>query len=43
MPQPPGSLFEQCLLVLGEHMIMRLMEELGTTPQEMRARHTKLE
>ncbi len=43
MPQPPGSLFEQCLLVLGEHMIMRLMDELGTTPQEMRARHTKLE
>jgi 6-phospho-3-hexuloisomerase len=43
MPQPPGSLFEQCLLVLGEHIIMRLMDELGTTPQEMRARHSKLE
>ncbi len=42
-PQPPGSLFEQCLLVLGDDMIMRLMERLGTTPAEMRARHTKLE
>jgi 6-phospho-3-hexuloisomerase len=42
-PQPPGSLFEQTALVLGDHMVMRLMEETGTTPEMMRARHTKLE
>ena len=41
--QPPGSLFEQCLLVLGDGMVMRLMRRLGTTEEEMRARHTKLE
>ncbi len=41
--QPPGSLFEQCLLVLADGMVMRLMERLGTTEEEMRARHTKLE
>lgn len=41
--QPPGSLFEQCLLVLGDGIVMRLMRELGTTEEEMRARHTKLE
>ncbi len=41
--QPPGSLFEQCLLVLCEGMVVRLMKELGTTEEEMRARHTKLE
>ena len=42
-PQPPGSLFEQALLVLGDDMVMRLMQETGTTPEQMRARHTKLE
>ena len=41
--QPPGSLFEQCLLVHCEGMVMRLMHRLGTTEEEMRARHTKLE
>ena len=41
--QPPGSLFEQSVLVLGDDMVMRLMEETGTTPEQMRARHTKLE
>ncbi|MBC7288297.1 MAG: 6-phospho-3-hexuloisomerase [Armatimonadetes bacterium] len=41
--QPPGSLFEQCLLVLCDGMVMRLMRRLGTTEEEMRARHTKLE
>jgi 6-phospho-3-hexuloisomerase len=41
--QPPGSLFEQCLLVVGDGMVMRLMRRLGTTEEEMRARHTKLE
>lgn len=41
--QPPGSLFEQVLLVLGDGMIMRLIARLGTNEDEMRARHTKLE
>ncbi|HEY3398763.1 MAG TPA: 6-phospho-3-hexuloisomerase [Armatimonadota bacterium] len=41
--QPPGSLFEQCLLVLGDGMIMTLMERLGATYEQIRARHTKLE
>jgi 6-phospho-3-hexuloisomerase len=41
--QPPGSLFEQCLLVLGDGIVMRLVARLGTNEDEMRARHTKLE
>jgi len=41
--QPPGSLFEQCLLVLTEGLVLRLMQPLGTTEEQMRARHTKLE
>ncbi len=41
--QPVGSLFEQCLLVLGDGMVMRLATRLGTNQDEMRARHTKLE
>lgn len=41
--QPPGSLFEQCLLVLCDALVVRLMRRLGTTEEEMRARHTKLE
>ena len=41
--QPPGSLFEQSLLVVGDGLILRLMERLGTTIEQMRARHTKLE
>jgi 6-phospho-3-hexuloisomerase len=41
--QPPGSLFEQCLLVVCDGLVMRLMDRLGTTEEEMRARHTKLE
>ncbi len=41
--QPPGSLFEQCLLITCETLIMHLMERLGTTEEQMRARHTKLE
>lgn len=41
--QPPGSLFEQCLLVVCDAMVVRLMRRLGTTEEEMRARHTKLE
>jgi 6-phospho-3-hexuloisomerase len=41
--QPPGSLFEQCLLILCEGVVLRLMQPLGTTEEQMRARHTKLE
>ena len=41
--QPPGSLFEQSLLILCDGLVMRLMQRLGTTHEEMRARHTKLE
>jgi len=41
--QPPGSLFEQSLLVVGDALILTLMERLGTTIEQMRARHTKLE
>ena len=41
--QPPGSLFEQALLLCCDAMVMTLMERIGTTEEEMRARHTKLE
>jgi 6-phospho-3-hexuloisomerase len=41
--QPPGSLFEQCLLILCDTMTMMFMQRLGVTEDEMRARHTKLE
>ena len=41
--QPPGSLFEQSLLVIGDALILTVMERLGTTIEQMRARHTKLE
>lgn len=41
--QPPGSLFEQCLLVLCDTMVMLFMQRLGVTEEEMRARHSKLE
>ena len=41
--QPPGSLYEQALLIACDAVIMTLMERLGTTEEEMRARHTKLE
>jgi 6-phospho-3-hexuloisomerase len=42
-PQPPGSLFEQCMFVTCEDIIIQLMSRLGTTAREMRERHTKLE
>ncbi len=41
--QPLGSLFEQSLLVVGDVLVMRLMKRLGTTNEQMRARHTNLE
>ena len=41
--QPPGSLFEQCLLAQCDATILMLMSRLGTTEEHMRQRHTKLE
>lgn len=41
--QPPGSLFEQCLLAQGDAMILMLMTRLGTSEEHIRQRHTKLE
>jgi 6-phospho-3-hexuloisomerase len=41
--QPLGSLFEQCLLVTTDGMVLTLIERLGATHEEMHARHTKLE
>ena len=41
--QPPGSLFEQCLLVLCDSIVVILMERLGVTEEMMLSRHTKLE
>jgi 6-phospho-3-hexuloisomerase len=41
--QIPGTLFEQCVLVIGDGLVLELMERLGTSVAEMSARHTKLE
>ncbi|NPV49026.1 MAG: 6-phospho-3-hexuloisomerase [Armatimonadetes bacterium] len=41
--QPPGSLFEQCLLLLCDSIVMLLMDRLGVTEESMLSRHTKLE
>ncbi len=41
--QPPGSLFEQCLLVVTDALVLEVMQRRGTTVEQMRARHTKLE
>ena len=41
--QPLGSLFEQSLLVVGDVLVMSLMRRMGTTNEQMRARHTNLE
>jgi len=41
--QPPGSLFEQALLVVADALILWLMDRLGATYEQIRARHTKLE
>lgn len=40
--QPKGSLFEQCLLILLEAIIITLMEKMNTGPNIMR-RHANLE
>ena len=42
-PQPLGSLFEQSLLVVGDVLVIRLMKRMGTTNEQMLARHTNLE
>lgn len=41
--QPPGTLFEQCLLAQCDAMILMLMHRRGTTEEEIRHRHTKFE
>ncbi len=41
--QPPGTLFEQCLLAQCDAMILMLMHRRGTTEENMRRRHTKFE
>ena len=41
--QPMGNLFEQSLLLCMDHIIIRLMEEKGTTSEEMMKLHANLE
>ncbi|MBU4212542.1 MAG: 6-phospho-3-hexuloisomerase [Kiritimatiellae bacterium] len=41
--QPMGALFEQCLWLLGDGIIMRLMARRGTTSEAMFKRHANLE
>ena len=41
--QPKGSLFEQCMLILFEAVIIALMEKLNTVPDTLMIRHANLE
>lgn len=41
--QPLGSLFEQALLIYLDGMVLRLMERLRVSPDDMASRHTNLE
>jgi 6-phospho-3-hexuloisomerase len=41
--QPPGTLFEQCLLAQCDAMILMLMNRRGTTEEHIQRRHTKFE
>ena len=41
--QPPGTLFEQCLLAQCDAMILMLMHRRGITEEHIRRRHTKFE
>lgn len=41
--QPPGSLFEQCLLAQCDAMILMLMHRRGVSEELIRQRHTKFE
>ena len=40
---PMGSLYEGCLFVLFEVMVLKLKDRLGIDAEAMRARHTNLE
>ena len=40
---PMGSLYEGAIFVLFEAMVLRLREQLGISPEAMRANHTNLE
>ena len=40
---PMGSVYEGALFVLFEMLVLRLRDQLGATPEEMRARHTNME
>lgn len=41
--QPMGTLFEQCLLLLCDALVLSLMDRMGIGPAEMIARHANLE
>lgn len=41
--QPMASLFEQCLLLILDIIILKLMKETGATEEEMYSRHANLE
>ena len=41
--QPMGTLFEQCLWLLGDGIVMRLMARCGVTSEAMFKRHANLE
>ena len=41
--QPLGSLFEQALFVYLDAVVLRVMQRLRVTPDDMAARHTNLE
>lgn len=40
---PMGSLFEGAMFIVFEVLVLRLRDELGQTPDSMRARHTNME
>ncbi len=40
---PMGSLYEGAMFVLFEAMVLRLREQLGISPEAMRANHTNME
>lgn len=40
---PMGSLYEGAMFLLFEIMVLRLLDRLGISPEDMRARHTNLE
>jgi 6-phospho-3-hexuloisomerase len=42
-PMPLGSLFEQSLLLVLDHVVVRLMKSLGLTEEDLRRIHTTFE